>query len=44
MMISSKKHPASKRKIIVITARVHAAEAAGSYKAEGMLMFLISKG
>jgi len=39
---NSKKHPLAKRKIIVITARVHAAEASGSFKVEGILRFLIS--
>ena len=37
---STSHHPIQNRKIIFITARVHAAEVAGSYKMEGILKFL----
>eukprot|EP01022_Parablepharisma_sp_SALTPOND_P018752 TRINITY_DN310_c0_g2_i1.p1 TRINITY_DN310_c0_g2~~TRINITY_DN310_c0_g2_i1.p1 ORF type:complete len:1282 (-),score=157.74 TRINITY_DN310_c0_g2_i1:3773-7618(-) len=42
LAFSSKKHPLAKRKIVVITARVHAAEATGSFKVEGIVKFLVS--
>ncbi len=36
------RHPLNRRKTIFITARVHAAEVAGSFKMEGILKFLTS--
>jgi len=42
-MVSSQKYPFDKRKIVFITARVHAAEVTASFKAEGILSFLVSE-
>lgn len=41
MKNSSGKYPVRNRKIVFITARVHAAEVTGSFKGEGLLSFLI---
>lgn len=35
--------PESKRKYVIITARVHASETVGSYKAQGIIKFLLGK-
>ena len=39
---SLRKFPLKKRKLVIITARVHAAETMGSFKVEGIIDFLIS--
>ncbi len=40
--LSSRGHPLRRRKVVFITARVHAAEVTGSFKVEGILTFLTS--